>query len=343
MAREAFKPTPADSRHMVNLPESANDLPNEVIVDLDSKEPGKFEIVVEDDTPEADRGKPTKLNKSLADEEADLRGVSDKVQKRIDRIRYEAHTERRGREAAERERDAAAQLARDQLAEIERLRKITESSSTALASSMKAEREARIIDAERRLGAAHAEGNSAEVAKATRDLTAAQAELTQIAATTPRPRAEQQTQEQPRQVQQQVALKPNVAAWISHNDRWFNKDASKTKLAYSIHETLISRGVKDDSPEYTRELDKGLKAVYPDHEPYEVSDDSQDEGSSVSPRRTNAVERGGREDSQNAPNPNPRKVALTQSELSLAKRMRIPVEVYAAEKLRRQQNEKGGA
>lgn len=351
MARESFKPAGRDQRHMVKLPESADDLPERVLVDLDDKDPSNFTVVVKDDTPDDDKGRPTAWNgTSAADEDVeDLRGQSSKVQKRIDRLRAETHTERRAREAAERERDAAAQLVRDQAAEIERLRRVAETGTRALSDSMTAERESRIADATRRLEQAHADGDGAAIAKATADLSAANAELVQIKARAPRPADPNApapaAQPQPRPAAPATpAVAPNVQNWIDHNRGWFNKDATKTAKAMSLHYDLVARGVQPTSAEYTRELDKGMKAVYPDHQPFEQFDEGDDRGAAPQPRRTNAVDPGGRENGQatstSAP---PRTVELTQSEVSLANRLRIPLATYAAEKLKRLQSEKGGA
>ena len=344
MARESFKPVRGNA--MQQLPPSADDLPEQITVDLDAKD-GNFVVV--DDTPEEDRGRPKAGDKPLEEQEEDLRGVSAKVQKRIDRIRFETHSERRAREAAERERDAAVELARNQQAEIERLRKSSETGAAALANSMKTEREAKLADAKRRMAQAQADGDGDAIAQATADIAAASAELVQIAARTPAPRtAEQSAQPQVQPQAPRVApqLKPNVAAWLAHNDRWFNKDKARTTLAMSIHQTLMERGVKDDSPEYTQELDNGLKAVYPEHVPYSTSPSGGtggEDGERVTPRRTNVVTEGGREGAQGEPDPASRKVTLTQSEVSLANRLRVPLEKYAEEKRRRLIAEKGGA
>ena len=50
MARESFKATPGDRRNMVNLPASADDLPEVTLIDLNSKTPA-VPIAIVDDTP----------------------------------------------------------------------------------------------------------------------------------------------------------------------------------------------------------------------------------------------------------------------------------------------------
>lgn len=341
--RERFSPTPADRNKLVQLPPSADDLPERTVIDLNSKTPA-IPIAIVDDTPEDDRGRPTELDYSLADQEDDLRDISERTKKRIDRLKFETHTERRAREAAERERDAAVQLANDQRNELERLRRGAETGAAALANSMKAEREAKLADAERRYAQAHVDGDGEAMAKATRDISTATAELTAIAARTPAPRTEQpQTQPAPQPQRQQAPnIAPNVVGWIAHNDRWFNKDPAKTKVALSFHDSIVARNIRPESAEYTRELDRLMQTAYPDHQPYEQSDGG-DQSRRDAPRRTNGVAEGGRDDSMQQPRLREGQVELTQSEVSLAQRMRIPLDKYAEEKRKRMQREGNGA
>lgn len=346
MAREAFKPaqlTPADRGKLVQLPPSADDLPERVVVDLDGKDGNNYEIVVTDDTPEKDRGKDTTWNGPSAADEEELRGISGKVQKRIDRLRAETETERRAREAANRERDAAIELTRSQQAEIERLRAAQEASNRTTASAMITERETRINEAKRRLEQAHADGDNSAIATATSDLSQAQAELVAIRARAPAPKPEGQQRQAAAPAPAAPApanVAPRTQQFLEHNRSWWNKDKAKTDKALSLHYELASEGITPSSVEYIREVDKRLRAVYPDHQPMETIPDDGD-GGNPRPRRTNTVEQGGREERVGAP-ANPRKVELTQSEVSLANRLRIPLAKYAEEKQRRLANE-GGA
>lgn len=338
MARESFSP----GKRQASL--DSERYPDEVIVDLDGKDPEAFEIVEEDDTPEADRGKPRELDYSVADQEDDLEGVADKTKKRINRLRFETETERRGREAAERQRDAAVEFARNQSTELEDLRRRVAGGSTALAASMKEGREAKLADAKRRLESAHADGDSAAIAAATMDMSQAQAELMEIARNTPRAVPEnERRQEQPRQqqVQQPPQLAPNVAAWIANNP-WFGKpgNESRTELAMSIHKAVTGRGVSPASEEYTRELDKGLKAVYADHKPFARAGGDDEGETRRESRRTNVQVEGGR---TNERQESSRKVTLTASELAIAKRIGVTPQAYAAEKLKAERKAGAGA
>lgn len=338
--RQSFNASRGDRGYKHDLPESANDLPETVTVDLDAKDPEQFEIVEIDDTPEADRGRPTDIS-DLAPDTGEEPATKSGYQKRIDRLKAETNTERRAREAVERERDAAIEFGRRQAAELEDLRARAATSTTALADSMKAERTARLEDAKRRLAQAHSDGDSAAIAQATEDMGMAQAELVQIAARTPAARTAPPVQQPPPQQRQQAPnIAPNVAAWISHNDRWFNKDRGRTDFALAAHSNIIGRGIQPASPEYTRELDKALKAVYPDHVAYEQSAQDDDRGGQPTPRRTNVVADGSRATERQQPS-NPRTVELTRSELSIAKRLGVSPQAYAAQKAKQMAKEQG--
>lgn len=329
--RESFKP----SGKLSSI--DSEQYPEEVSIDLDNEDPNAFEIVEEDDTPEADRGKPRELDYTAVDDE-ELTGVADKTKKRINRLRYETETERRGREAAERERDAAVDFARNQATELEELRRRVTGGSTALAASMKESREAKLADAKRRLSAAHADGDSDAIAAATSDISQAQSELMEIQRNTPKAPAEGERQPQRQaEPQRQAApqIEPNVAAWISNNS-WFGrgagKDEAKTEFALSLDKTIRRRGISPASEEYTRELDKGMKAMYPDHKPFARANDDDGGEARREPRRTNVQAEGGRTNDRQE---SARKVTLTATEVALAKRLRIPLQAYAAEKLKR--------
>ncbi len=341
MARESFRPSPGD-RTKIQVVET-DDSP--VLVDLDGKDAPIIQVLDDrtDDEKTGTTRDPAKWDEQNAQ---DPKGVSPRTQKRFDRLKAETETERRLRLQTERERDEAVRVAAASRAEVDDLRQRLATNTTSLATSMTAERDVRIADATRRLEQAHAEGNSSEIAKATADLTTAAAERVAIAANTPR--AQPAREEQPRQQQQPQQtqapqLAPNVAGWIAANP-WFNKDKAKTEFAVSVHRALEARGVRPESDEYTRELDKGMKAVYADHQPYSGSqpDDGDDEERTTAPRRTNAVAPGSRD---TRPSGGPRTVELTATEYAVARQLGLTspkqLALYAAEKQKRDQNGKG--
>jgi hypothetical protein len=351
MAR-SFSPNRGDRGYTHDLA-GADDMPDLVTVDLDDKDPNAIEVVEVDDTPEADRGKPTNAGESTADQEDDLRErVSTRTKRRIDRLKFESHTERRNRETAERERDEALRVAADARAEVEDLRRRNQSSTSMVATAMISRNETEMSQAKAKFAKAQEDGDGTAMADANADIARLAAEHLAIKARTPRQpdpnqpqERQQERQPEQRQQPQQSNLAPNVERWMGRNT-WFQKPGSeaKTSEAMSIHYKLIAEGVQPTSESYTRELDKRLKAVYPDHEPIDFSPDDGDvrEGRST-PRRTNAVAPGSRESgAANRGSGGPRTVELTRTELSIAKRLGVTPQAYAVEKLKREQKT-GGA
>lgn len=345
MAKRSFQPSSRDRNELIQLPPSADALPDVVSVDLNDEDPENFEIVEVDDTPEQDRGKPTKIDDPLDVSDVDVKGVDPNTAKRIKRLTFETNTERRAREQAERERDAAVEFARQQKAELDALRQRADGATHALGQSMLARNESSLNAAKARLTAAIENGDGAAQAEATAEITELSAEKMAIAARVPKaPKESQQPQEQQRQVApaqpqtQTPTMAPNVAAWLAQNNGWWSRDTQKTKDAMAIHNSLRARGVDPASDAYIKGLDKGLKALYPDHTPFRGADDDNGGENRSTTRRPNPVADGGREQSttaNNAGSGNPRRVELTRSELSIAKRLGVTPQAYAAEKARR--------
>jgi hypothetical protein len=342
MARESFRPSPSDRTRLQVV--ETDDSP--VLVDLDGKEAPIIKVV-DDRTEEEKTGStrdPAKWPDAADDDPSDM---TERAKKRFNRLKAETETEKRIRLQVERERDEAVGAARRQQEEIADLRRRLDGSNTSLATSMTEERKVRMADAERRLSQAHAEGNSEAIAAATRDMTTAAAEITAIAANTPRPRPEneqrQVQQEQPRQQTQAPQLTPDVIAWVAATPR-FNRDVEFTRTAVSIHNLLEAKGIMAGTPSYIKELDKRMKAEYPDHQPYSGSpDDGDDDGRTTAPRRTNAVAPGSRDTRPSGGDQ--RTVELTATEFAVAKRLGLTtpkqLAMYAAEKQKRDQNGKG--
>lgn len=341
MARESFRPSPAD-RVKLQVVET-DDSP--VLVDLDGKDAPVIKIV--DNTPEDQRGTTRDPAKWDDQNATDPKDVPERVQKRFDRLKAENATENRMRLESERQRDEAIRVARAREDEVNDLRQRLATNTSSLASSMTAERDTQIADATRRLEQAHAEGNSSAIAKATADLTRASAEKVAIVANTPRTPAarEERPPEQQRQqpAPQQQQLHPDVSAWIARNDGWWGKDKGRTQAAAAIDNMLSAKGIHPGDSRYIPEVDKRMKAEYSDHQPFSSSsDDGDDRDRTTSPRRTNAVAPGSRD---TRPSGGPRTVELTATEFAVAKQLGLntPEKLarYAAEKQRREQNGKG--
>lgn len=356
MARESFRASRGDENDKINLPPSADELPDSVEVDLDSSDPNGFTIIEEDDTPEEDRGRPTSYDPDPSmDEQIDdlrVRGNKKKIEARIKRLSFERETERRAKEEAQRQLNAAIEAARMAQAEAEELRRTTQMSGTALADSMLARNEVALREAKMHLKQAHELGDTDRMVAAQEAISRLTAEELAIRSRMPTQQeqeAQQQVYQQPQYQQPQYQqsappqIAPNVAAWLAKNT-WFSRpgNEAKTKLALSIHEALVSRGISPESSDYTRELDRGLKAMYTDHQPFDddTSEDDFDAEPKRAAKRPNVTADAGRENAVNQRQPS-RTVTLTRSELSIAKRLGVSPQAYAAQKLKSMRNGDG--
>jgi hypothetical protein len=104
--------------------------PSEVMKDIDSQVED-FEIEVIDDRPEEDRRPPRVEDPNdTFDIDAEIEGVDSSVKKRINRMKYEYHEQRRAKEEAEREKLEAINFAQSQQSENQAYKKAHEENDT---------------------------------------------------------------------------------------------------------------------------------------------------------------------------------------------------------------------
>lgn len=101
----------------------AEDQVEQLEVDLDI-DPDAVEVEVVDDTPEVDRNRPVRADGSEESEEDDLEEgqLSQRIQKRIGKLRYEYNEERREKERFQRENSEAVNYAKQIQGENESLK-----------------------------------------------------------------------------------------------------------------------------------------------------------------------------------------------------------------------------
>lgn len=368
MAPRSFQPLSRGSSDKA-VEVDTDGLPDLVEIDLDGKDADAFKVVVEDDTPEADRGRPTEVARPTEVSETELRTYSESAAKRIKRIDFERNTERRGREQAERTAEAAINDAREARAEVERLKGREGQAATAVGSAMLQRHESSLLNAQAELIKAIEDGDAAAQAAAQVKISTLAAEITTIKQRLPRPApVTDSQQQQPQQVQQQqpqtvVAdpaqnpkLHPQVREWIGHNNSWFDKPEyqQRTNAALNIDQQLKTEGIAAGTPEYIKALDERMAVYYPDHQPFKLPaqreprrDAETDRGGSDRQTRSGRPNAGTEVTRENASsdiqaNADPRTVRLTSSEVAVAKRLGVPLQRYAKEKVEREAR-KGGA
>ena len=136
----------------------------------------------------------------------------------------------------------------------------------------------------------------------------------------------QQAQQGQQQVQQQVQPQvqqpkrpdPKAEEWASRNE-WFGKDETMTFATFGIHKKMVEQeGFDGGSDDYYTELDNRIRNEFP----------HKFNGGSVSPRRQQAVA-GVSRSSANTSSGRNKKVRLTPSQVTIAKKLGVPLEEYA--------------
>ena len=159
---------------------------------------GEVEIEVVDDVPPEDRGrKPSPPPEEVTNEE--LENYSEKVKNRIKHFSKGYHDERRAKEAAEREREALEQYAKNLINENQQLKSKTDQSHNALIQSARKQVEAELDMAKRQYRQAYESGEPDAVLEAQTMLNAAQIRMERVNGLKPKETAEQQTALQPEQ------------------------------------------------------------------------------------------------------------------------------------------------
>ena len=293
------------------------------VVEPESNSP---EIEVVDDTPEEDRGrKPmTEPPKEVTDEE--LAKYDEGVQKRIKHFTKGYHEERRAKESAEREKDEALRLAQAVLAENKKLKGSVNQNQAALLEQAKKVVSGEVETAKRMYREAYEAGDTDKLVEAQEALTQAKIRADKVNNFRPAPL---QVDETPVQIAQQptkaAPVDDKLSAWQDEN-QWFGSNKRMTAYALGLHEELVSEGIPSGSDEYYKRINADIRERFSDQFGAEESVDAK-------PQRTksNVVAPASRSTA-------PRKIVLTQTQVNLAKRLGVPLELYArkvAEEMRK--------
>ena len=106
--------------------------------------------------------------------------------------------------------------------------------------------------------------------------------------------------------------------WISDNSEWYNKDRITTQAAHIINEDLLSEGFDPETEEFYTEISKRLKKEMP-HKFGQQEEPTNKPAQVVAGKsRSSASSKG--------------KIRLSKEDVRLAKKMNVPLDVYAREK-----------
>ena len=116
---------------------------------------------------------------------------------------------------------------------------------------------------------------------------------------------------------------PKAEEWVSNNE-WFGKDNIMTAAALAIDAELKNEGYDPNDNEFYKEINKRIKNTFP--QKFGEVQERVQENTSIPAQ----VVSGGSRSSPSSRN----KVKLSQEDLRLAEKWNIPLETYAAQKLK---------
>jgi hypothetical protein len=288
----------------------------------------ELEIEVEDDTPAEDRGREPLPKDIVEDLENDtLEDYSEKVKTRLKQMKKVWNDERREKEAASREREEAITVAQKILAENKALKaKLSQGEDTIL-ESFKNASQRELDEAKRDYREAYEAGDADKLVEAQEKMTTAKLKVDR-AVFAAQNRKENASQDDdfdvkiPQQRQEQPVQDQKASKWQSRNT-WFGQDDEMTSLALGLHEKLVKEHgmAYATTDEYYKRIDQTMRKRFPEN----FEDDQNVEAEQ--PKRTKpstVVASAARSTSS-------KKIKLTTSAQSIAKKLGLTNEQYARE------------
>jgi hypothetical protein len=255
-----------------------------------------------------------------ADADAEVKAYSKKVQKRIQKLTGKLRE-------SERREQAAIQYAQGVQSELNEQKTRAHQQDNTLFGEYNTRIDTELDQAKSALRQAYEGGDPdaiVDASQALARLSVEQENLKRVKAQREQAPAPQPKQI-PREFQQQPpkapAPDPKAEQWAEDND-WFGNDDVMTSAALVIHRKLVEKGVDTNSELYYTSLNKELKKNFPNR--FTPIEENSNTNNSYSPRQTVA---GARRTVGNSSNHN--KVKLTQSQISIANRLGVPLEQYA--------------
>jgi hypothetical protein len=283
--------------------------------EVDNDDDG-LEIEVVDDTPKADRNrKPSDPPEDVTDEE--LEDYSEKVRKRIQHFSKGYHDERRAKEAAQREREELERLSQQLVEENKKLKANVNKNQSALLEQAKKSAVSELESAKKQYKDAYEAGDSDGVLAAQENLTNAKIKSDRLNNFKLPALQEDET---PAKVATELAPEPvqideRASAWQEANP-WFNQDVEMTSYALGLHNKLVNEGVSPQSDDYYERIDSRMRQLFPEN----FEDEPEVERKQK--RKSNVVAPATRSTA-------PKKIRLTQTQLTLSKRLGLTPEQYA--------------
>ncbi len=247
------------------------------------------------------------------EEESGLQDYSDKVQKRIKKLTFQA------KEAERRER-AAVEYAKGLKSKYESAEKKFEETDTNYLKEYNARIDSERDKAKSELKVALDSQDADLIMEAQDKLTKLAVEKEKVSITLNEKESRKKEVESQPVEEQNQAPQPQISTraqeWATDNE-WFGSDRVLTSAAMGIHEDLLQEGIDAESDAYYNQINKRMKEYFPQ----KFAESSTEETTKATPvQNVASVSRrsGGR-----------KSVKLTKSQVVIAKKLGVPLEEYA--------------
>ena len=247
------------------------------------------------------------------EEDTGLQDYSDKVQKRIKKLTFQA------KEAERRER-AAVEYAKGLKTKYESAEKRFEETDTNYLNEYNARIDSERDKAKSELKVALDSQDAELIMEAQDKLTKLAVEKEKVSITLGEKESRKKEIESQPVEQQNQAPQPQISTraqeWATDNE-WFGSDRVLTSAAMGIHEDLLQEGIDAESDAYYNQINKRMKEYFPQ----KFAESSTEETTKAAPvQNVASVSRrsGGR-----------KSVKLTKSQVVIAKKLGVPLEEYA--------------
>jgi len=298
-------------------------------------EEDKLDIEIEDDTPVQDRGRKPMREPVEEPTEDELATYDEKVQARIKKFTRGYHDERRAKEEALREREAAETYARQVLEENKKLQQQLSTGSKAYIETSQEAAAAALVAAKKKYKEAYDSADPDELADAQAEITRATLKIERTSDMKP---IEVEAREFRTPADTAPKVSPRTQRWIENNSDWWGKDEEMTSAALGLDKKLQREyGVEYiGSTDYFKTIDSTMRKRFPEH----FEDAQSDEEEYDPPPRKRSEPAYEDETTRRATKPSsvvapatrstpPNRIRLKASEVAIARRIGVPVEEYA--------------
>jgi len=274
------------------------------------------EIEIVDDTPEVDRNRKPMAEEPAEVTDEELSKYDASVQSRIKHFSKGYHEERRAKESAQREREEAVRLAKQVVEENKKLKGSLHEGQSALLEQAKQVAANEMEKARASFKQAYEAGDPDALMEAQENMTTARLKSDRVANFRPAPIQITEDSVQTTQQPQQADMDPQLRGWTERNP-WFGAKKGMTAYAVGLHDDVVAEGYTAGSAKYYDRIDAEMRERFADEFESANSADAPTQRT-----RSNVVSPATRSTA-------PKKVVLTKSQVDLAKRLGVPLELYA--------------